>query len=481
MQGAVGFSPQRADLWVAGRTAAPSSGQYFEDRNPEDDSVYAWIARGSPDDVDAAVLAAHDAFQAYKRKPVGFREAMLVKAAALLERDGEEFVDIMRHEIGSPVRKARDEVKRAVHVLHAAAGWSRQVSGRTLLSDNVGRWSMTFREPVGVVASITPFNVPLGKGVRLSAGPLALGNCVVMLPAEDAPLTALRLARLYHEAGLPPGCFNVITGFGSEIGDALTGHPLVRSITFTGSNRVGAHIRLQAARNGKGLILELGGKNPMLVMEDADLDTALPAVVGSAFGNQGQICMATSRLYLHEKIADDFTRNLVRACNEVGMGDLSDPATLVGPIINEKQRLRIAQHLDDAQKKGATVLCGGKWRGNRCEPTILSNVGSNMICFDEETFGPVLSVYVVKDYEEALALANGSQFGLAASIFTRDIDRAMHFIANARAGMVHVNSGTVQAEPHVPFGGVGESGVGREGPEFDMEIMTEWKWATIQS
>jgi len=473
--------PPKADLWIAGRATEPARGEYFEDLNPEDDSIHALVARASANDVDRAITAAQEAFHDYRDRPVGFREAVLNKAASLLERDGEEFVDIMRDEIGSPVRKARDEVKRAIHVLHAAAGWARHVSGRTLLSDTPGRLSMTFREPVGVVAAISPFNVPVGKGVRLSAGPLALGNTVVMLPSEDAPLTALRLGRLYQEAGLPDGCFNVVTGYGSEIGDALTAHEKVRSITFTGSNRVGAHIRQQAAKSGKGLILELGGKNPLLVMADADLDAALGATITSSFGNQGQICMAASRIYLEEDIAEEFTQKLVRACGELGMGDLADPATMIGPIINKKQRSRIVDHINDAREKGAVVLCGGAWRGNRCEPTVLSNVSPEMKCFDEETFGPVVSIYTVKDYGHALALSNNSQFGLCASIFTRDLNRATHFVRNARAGMVHVNAGTVQAEPHVPFGGVGESGSGREGPEFDMEAMTVWKWATIQS
>ena len=471
---------RRADHWIAGESRAPASGRYFEVLNPEDDGLFGRAAHGTRADVEAAVQAAHAAFESYRALPVNVREGILSRAAALLERDAEEFAAIMVDEVGSPVSKARNEVLRAVDVFRAAAGATRHVTGKTLPSDTPGRFSMTVRVPLGVVASITPFNVPLAKGVRLSAIPLAFGNPVVMLPSEEAPMMALRLARLYAEAGLPAGCFNVVTGFGHEIGDDLTGHPLVRTISFTGSTRVGAHIREIAARGGKRVTLELGGKSPLVILDVADLDRAVPAAIQGSFANQGQICLASSRIYVQRGIADAFIERISAAAAGLKMGDLRDPATLIGPIINVRQRERVRAHIDDALAKGARARSGGGWRGNRCEATVLTGVSPAMTCFAEETFGPVTSVYVVDSFEEALRFSNDSRYGLTAAIFTSNLDRALRYALEVDSGMVHVNSSTMQAEPHVPFGGTGDSGFGREGPEFDMDAMTEWKWISIQ-
>ncbi len=465
---------------IGGVTVPSSSAAHFEDLDPETDRPFALVARGTPADVDAAVQAAHAAFANYSRTPVNFREGVLSRAAAILERDIEDFAALMATEIGSPIGKARHEVQRAVDVFRAAAGASRYLTGKTLPSDVPGKMNLTFRVPVGVVAGITPFNVPVGKGVRLSAIPLAFGNTVVMLPSEESPLMALRLARGYEEAGLPPGCFNVVTGFGHEIGDALTGHPLVRSISFTGSTRVGAHIRGIAAQTGKKLTLELGGKSPLVVLDDADLTRAVQAAVQGSFGNQGQICMASSRIYVQRGIAAEFIARFAAAASALGMGELSDPATTIGPIINARQRARIKAHIDDAVAQGATLVCGGGWVGHRCQPTVLTGVTRGMLCHAEETFGPVTSVYIVDGLDEALQAANDSRYGLSSAIFTADLGHAMRFAREVAAGMVHVNGATAQAEPHVPFGGVGDSGTGREGPEYDMEAMTEWKWVSIQ-
>lgn len=472
--------PQHADHWIAGKPARPLQGAYFDVLDPEDDRAFAQAARGSAEDVNVAVDAAHTAFESFSRGPVNAREAILSRAASLLERDAEEFASLMVREVGSPISKARHEVQLAVDVLRAAAGATRHVSGKTLPSDVPGKLNLTFRVPLGVVASVTPFNVPLVKGVRLSAIPLAFGNTVVLLPSEEAPLMAIRLARLYEEAGLPAGCFNVVTGYGHEIGDALTGHPLVRSITFTGSTRVGAHIREIAARTGKKLTLELGGKSPLVVMDDADLPRAVQAAVQGSFRNQGQVCMASSRIYLQRRIADEFLERFVEAARRLPMGALTDPATMIGPIINARQRARIRAHVEDAATRGAVVRCGGGWVGHRCEPTVLTGVTAGMVCHAEETFGPVIAVYTVEDLDEALRLSNDTRYGLAAAIFTADLGNAVRYARGVHAGMVHVNGPTAQAEPHVPFGGVGDSGTGREGPEYDLDAMTEWKWVSVQ-
>lgn len=477
---AVSGRERAVDLWIGGARVAPSSGDYFIDRNPEDDSTYARVAAANVADVDRAVQSAHAAFATYGRTLAAEREAWLCRAAALIEQQREEFVALLIDEVGSPFGKAHFEVQYAINCLRAAAGVARRVTGQTIPSEVPGRFSMTVREPLGVVASISPFNVPLLKNVKLSSTALATGNTVVTLTSEEAPLVANRLAEVYHAAGIPAGAFNVVTGFGEKIGDALTTHPLVKVVMFTGSSRVGKHIAGLCGPLMRRAVLELGGKNPLVVLADADLDAA---VEGAAFGQfffQGQACMASSRIYVEKSIEADFCRRFKARAESLGMGDLRDPGTWVGPIISERQRQRVRSHIADAQAKGAQLLTGGDWIGNRCRPTILTGVGDDMTVCREETFGPVTSVYPVADLDEAIARANDTSYGLSAAIYTRDITKAMIFWQRVHAGMVHINAPTLHDEPHVPFGGVGDSGFGREGTDIDIDTFTEWKWVTVQ-
>lgn len=471
--------PKTVDHWIGGRAVPAESGQRFDDRNPLDDSVYARAAHGTAGDVDRAVQAADAAFAGFSALPVKERERILVRAADLLEKQGKEFLDILVDEIGSPIRKAQFELGLSIGLLRAAAGMARQAAGKTLPSDVPDRLSLSVRTPLGVVAAITPFNVPLIKGVRLTANPLALGNTVVLLPSEEAPVLASRLATLYAEAGLPPGALNVVNGLGAEIGDSLTTHPSVRFVSFTGSTRVGRHIGALCGRDMKRMTLELGGKSPLVVLDDADLDAAVAGAIHGIFTFQGQVCMGSSRIYVQRGVHDAFTERFARVAAKLPLGDLRDPTTVIGPIINTRQRDRVRGHIEDALAKGATALTGGRWHGNRCEPTILTGVSPSMRCHAEETFGPVVSVYPVDSFEEALERANSSNYGLSAAIFTADLRKAMTFARRVRSGMVHVNATSLHDEPHVPFGGVGDSGFGREGTEEDIANMTEWKWVTL--
>lgn len=471
---------RQTDLWIGGESVAASSGKYFDDLNPLDDSVYARIAEGTTGDIDRAVQAAHTAFADYKKSVAKDREAWLSKAAALLEEQADEFAEILIDEIGSSIGKARFEIGAAIAILRAAAGSTRMVAGKTMPSDTPGRFSMSVRAPVGVVAAITPFNVPLSKGVRLTASPLALGNTVVLLPSEQAPVLAMRLAKLYADAGIPAGAFNVVTGFGHDIGDSLTTHPLVKVVTFTGSSVVGKHIQSLCGQHGKRLTLELGGKSPLVVLKDADLSKAVPGAVQSIFAYQGQICMGASRIYVEREILDEFKQKFAGAAQGIGRGELRDPGTVIGPIISQRQRDRIQGHIQDAVDKGANVVAGGEWEGNKCQPTILEGVTPEMDVYAEETFGPVTSIYPIDSVDEAIEKSNESEYGLSAAIYTSDLDAAMRFANEVESGMVHINAPTMYAEPHVPFGGVGESGFGREGTEVDIELMTEWKWITLQ-
>jgi acyl-CoA reductase-like NAD-dependent aldehyde dehydrogenase len=472
-------TPTKIDHWIGGAPAPPRSGEYFSDRNPLDDSDYAVVAHGNEADVDCAVQTAHRAFLTYAESLAKDRERILSRAADLLERDKTDFLDILVDEIGSPIRKALFEWSLSVGLLRAAAGMARQVGGKVHPSDVSRRLSISVRTPLGVVAAITPFNVPLIKGIRLSANALATGNTVVLMPSEDAPALACRLARLYDEAGVPAGAFNVVTGFGAEIGDALTAHPLVRFVTFTGSTRIGRHIAALCGQHMKRVTLELGGKSPMVVMGDADLGKAIGAAVHGIFTFQGQVCMGSSRVFVERPLFEAFADRFCQVASALGMGELRDPQTTIGPIISERQRARVRSHLDDARSKGATLMCGGSWVGNRCAPTVLKGVSKEMRVYAEETFGPVVAVYPVDSLDDAVNRANESAYGLSAAIFTARLDAAMEFSRRVRAGMVHVNGSSLHDEPHVPFGGVGDSGFGREGTEEDIANMTEWKWITI--
>ena len=469
------------DHWIGGSPVAPGDGAYFESLNPIDDSLYSRAAAGTPADVDRAVEAADTAFRRNRDLSAGAREGWMIKASALMERDASQFADTLVDEIGSPIAKAGFETRFATSFLRAAAGVPRRIRGETIPSDAPGRVSMSFREPVGVVAGITPFNVPLIKGIKQSAMALATGNAFVLLPSEAAPRVADQLARLWEEAGVPEGLFNIVYGDGAEIGDALTGHPKVRAITFTGSSRVGRHIARIAAAGFKKYTLELGGKSPLVVCSDADIDKAVAAAIFSIFMYQGQVCMGASRIYVERPIFDRFSKAFAAAAAKLSSGDLRDPATMLGPIISERQRARVRQHIDDARGKGAEILAGGEWTGHVCQATILSGVQPGMEVAAQETFGPVTSLYPFDDLDEALRLANDTDYGLSAAIFTRDIDKALRFAREVESGMVHVNAPTLHDEPHVPFGGSKASGFGREGTEADLEIMTEWKWVSIQT
>jgi acyl-CoA reductase-like NAD-dependent aldehyde dehydrogenase len=473
-------SVQQVELFIGGQYVPSSSGNYFDDRNPEDDSVFARAAHGNAEDVDRAVQCAQDAFASYRQTLACQREEWLLKAAQLLERDQNEFIEIIIAEGGSPYNKAAFEINLGVTYLRAAAGAGRRATGETIPSEIPGRFSMSVRSPLGVVGCITPFNVPLGKAIKLSSVALSTGNTVVLLASEEAPVLAARVAQLYQEAGLPDGAFNVITGFGHEIGDSLTSHPLVRLINFTGSSRVGKHIAEIAGKQMKRTILELGGKNPLIVLADADLAQAVQGATISMFMYQGQACMAASRIFVERPIFDEFVSHYKAAAESLGMGDLHDPTTILGPIISDRQRERVRSHIKDAVDKGATLVTGGNWTGNRCHPTILTDVKAGMTCFKEETFGPVTAIYPIDSAEEALALANDTVYGLSAAVYTSDINKALVLAQGIEAGMVHINAPSLHDEPNVPFGGVGDSGFGREGTEVDIDTTTEWKWITIQ-
>ena len=465
--------------FIAGEWVDAEGGNVFDVLNPLDDSLYAQAAEGTGDDMRKAVAAAKAAFPAYKETTPTERERWLLRIAEIMEERKDDLVNCLIDEIGSPIQKAMFEFTKGLTMVRAAAGLCRQVRGETIPSDAPGKFSMSIREPLGVVAVITPFNVPLIKTTRLVANALAVGNTVVHLPSEMAPHLSLIFAEIVAEAGFPAGSYNVVTGFGADIGDDLTSHTDVDFVTFTGSTVVGQHINEICAKNKTPNTLELGGKSPTVILADADLDKVMPLAARSIFMFAGQACIGSSRFYVERPLYEEFVKRFSGLLGKIGMGDLRDPNTVIAPAISQRQRDRIRSHIEDARSKGATVI-GGEWEGNRCQPTLLTDVTEDMTVCRTETFGPVTSIYPIDSYEEGLERANDTEYGLSSAIFTNDINKAMHFAKNIDAGMCHINGPTIHDEAHVPFGGNGESGVGREGTDADMEAMTELKWVTVQ-
>jgi acyl-CoA reductase-like NAD-dependent aldehyde dehydrogenase len=479
---------ERPDVlhWINGDSVAGSSGTSFDDLNPENDSLIASVVRGDHADVRSAVNAAAESFEPYARLGPSAREGMLLRAADLLQRDAEDFRNLLVDEIGSPVAKANLEISIATRVLKANAGMARQMTGRTYASDvpgstaGRGRWSIGFRRPLGVVGGITPFNVPLIKGIKHSSMPLALGNTFVWLPSPETPKIAQRIASMYAEAGFPAGAFNVVHGFGHEIGDTLTADPRVRAVGFTGSVPVGRQVQANCGKHGKRVTLELGGQNALVILADADLQAAVAAAVRGGFVYQGQICMASSRVIVEKPLFASFLERFVAAAQSLSLGDLREPTTMIGPIINSQSRARIRSLLEDAVSRGVEVHCGNRWQDNRLQPTVLTGIRDEMKLAREEVFGPVVGVQVAEDSEHAIELANRCPSMLAAAVFTRDLDRALRFSETLNTAMVHVNDMTIQQEPEVPFGGDGDSGFGREGMQTGVEDYTSWRWVTIK-
>ena len=466
--------------YINGDWVETESGAVFDDINPLDDTLYAKVAKGTGKDICDAVAAAKEAFKSYRETLPSERERLLLRVAEIMEVRKSDLINCLVDEIGSPIQKAMFEFGKGLTMVRAAAGLCRNVRGETIPSDAPGKFSMSLREPLGVVAVITPFNVPLIKTSRLVANALALGNTVVHLPSEMSPHLTILFAEIVAEAGFPPGSYNVVAGYGSEIGDELTGHRDVNFVTFTGSSVVGQHISEICAKNKTPKTLELGGKSPTVVLADVDLDKVIPLAARSIFMFAGQACIGSSRFYVERPIFDEFVKRFSMVASKIGMGDLRDPDTVIAPIISPRQRNRIKSHIEDAVKKGATIVVGGEWEGNRCQPTLLTGVSEDMTVCKAETFGPVTSIYPIDSYEEGLEKSNDTEYGLSSAIFTKNIDTAFHFAKNISAGMCHINGPTIHDEAHVPFGGNGESGFGREGTDADMEAMTELKWVTVQ-
>jgi vanillin dehydrogenase len=448
--------------------------------NPANQKPFAKIFMAQEQHMRAAIDAAHAAKAAWGNSPAALREKILHRAADELEAATAEIVDLLIGEGGSTFGKAHFEVPFAANMLRSIAGEARRVQGDVFPSDVSGLLSLAIRRPLGVVAGISPFNFPVVLSLKKVAFALATGNTFVLKPSEETSLVGLKLAEIFEKAGLPHGVLNVVPGDGPALARVLFDDPRVKLISFTGSTAVGRLIAVECAKKGKRVILEMGGKSPLIVLKDADLDYAVDTACFGIFIHQGQICMAGSRIIVEAPIYETFLQQFVAKAKTLQVGDPRDPHTVIGPLIRSSQCQMIDRKIKEAVAQGARVLTGGTYEGNFYQPTVVADVTPNMAAFRDELFGPVAAVTRADNADHALALANDSPYGLSSAVLTNDLQLAMRFALELEAGMVHLNGPTVHDEPTVPFGGVKDSGSGREGGRWSVEEMTEVKWVTIQ-
>ena len=474
--------------YINGEWVSAASGGTFENRNPSNsDDLIGRFAASSSEDVEAAVSAAAEAFPAWRGMSPIARANILYKASEILaSRVNEVGADLTREE-GKTLKEGIGETTRAMQILRYFAGEAQQPTGEHYPSNNPQTLLYTVREPLGVCAMVTPWNFPIAIPAWKIAPALAFGNTVVLKPASLTPLCAVRLIEVLAEAGIPKGVVNLVTGSAADVGDPLVRDPRVVAISFTGSNAVGNELKKVAAESGAKIQLEMGGKNPAIVLADADLDHAITHLVSGAMWSTGQKCTATSRAIIDRRIADQLTEKLRSRVEGIVVGDPMEAATQMGPVVDAKAAERIVGDIDRGKSEGATVLVGGGriegnglGKGHFVAPTLFGDVASDSFLGQEELFGPVLGVIPVDGYDEAIAVANSVRFGLSASIFTRDLGRAMQFARDIQAGIVHVNSETPGAEPQVPFGGYkGSSSYSREQGKAAREFFTQVKTVYI--
>jgi alpha-ketoglutaric semialdehyde dehydrogenase len=466
------------DDWVAAQ-----SGATFTSVNPANhDEVIGEFAASGPADVDAAVAAARAAFPAWSLMPAPKRGEILFKVARLLAEHKEELSRLMTREMGKVLPEARGDVQEAIDVAYYMAGEGRRLFGQTVPSEMPDKFAMAIRRPIGVVGIITPWNFPVAiPGWKLFPA-LICGNTAVIKPASDTPACLVRFVELLREGGIPAGVVNVVTGSGGEVGNAIVAHPDVRVISFTGHTDTGVQISRTAAETLKRVSLELGGKNPIVIWEDADLDLALDSVVWSAFGTSGQRCTAASRIVVHRTVHDRFVDALRRRVASLVLGSGLDEKTDVGPVINDQAVERIAAYAVVGREEAELVIGGepardGKLaKGSFFQPTIFAEVRPDARIAQEEIFGPVTSVIPVDDWDEAVRVVNDVKYGLSTSLFTQNINLAFRSIRDFDSGLGYVNHGTIGAEAHLPFGGVKATGNGhREVGQASLDFFSEWK------
>ncbi len=470
--------------FVGGEWRPSHTGRTFESRNPADTrDLIGTFAASDAADAAMAIRAAETAFPAWRATPAPKRGEILYRFGALMSEHKERLARAMTREMGKVLAEARGDVQEGIDIAYLMAGEGRRMFGDTVPSELPDKWAMSIRQPIGVAGIITPWNFPMAIPCWKTMPALVTGNTVVIKPASDTPHCAVLLVELMHEAGFPPGTVNLVTGSGDEVGVPIVESPDVAVISFTGNGETGTRIAGLAAKRLKRLSLELGGKNGVIVMADADLDLAAEGIIWSAFGTTGQRCTACSRVIVHEAVADDLVKRLVDHAAKLRLGSGLDPTTDVGPLINAGALEKVGRYAEVGSREGRLLVGGaratnepGLEHGHFYEPTIYDGIAPMDRMAQEEIFGPVLSIIRVPDFDAAVMAANQTRFGLSASIFTRDLNAAFRAMRDLETGIVYVNAGTTGAETHLPFGGWKGTGNGhREAGHAALDTFTEWK------
>jgi alpha-ketoglutaric semialdehyde dehydrogenase len=474
--------------FIDGQWVDSVSGETFESRNPADRTeVVGTFARAAAADVDHAVQAAVDAYARWMQTPAPVRADYLLRVALLLEERKEELSNVMTREMGKTLKESRADVQEGIDFAHFMAGEGRRAIGESIPAELPNKIYMTVRHPMGVAGLITPWNFPIAIPLWKIAPALVSGCTAVFKPAEDTPLCASLLVDMFREVGLPQGVLNLVNGFGEEAGAPLVDHPDVKAISFTGSLDVGRMINERCARSMKRCSLELGSKNALIVMPDAQLDLAVEASAWGAFATSGQRCTATSRLIVHDEVRSEFTDRLLERVGGMKVGNGLEPDVELAPVINEQQKNRVLEYISVGQQEGAKVLTGGEElkgadyeNGYFLSPTVFDNMTPDMRIAKEEIFGPVTGIMKVESVDEAIAVANGTNYGLSCAIYTHDITNVFKAVQQLEFGVVYVNAPTIGAEIQVPFGGMKNTGNGhREAGPQAMDEFTEWKTVGI--
>lgn len=474
---------QSSGIFVGGQWRQSGAGARFPVFNPADGAEWAVVSDANREDAIAAIEAASAAQPAWAALPFTMRANYMLKIADILERRRDEFIAALTAECGGWIRKSMFEIGYVPGVFRAAAAAAYLPTGESMPSDQL-KVSMVERQPLGVVSVISPWNVPLLLSSRGMAVAMAVGNTVVLKPSEETPVTGgLMLAEVFEEAGVPAGVLNVVTcsrDHVAEVGDELVTNPKVKAISFTGSTAVGQHIAGTAGGLLKKACVELGGKDSLIILDDADLELAVSTARFGAFFHQGQICMSAEKIIVDRKLEDAFMTRFIAATKELQVGDPTQMDNQIGPMINETQAAKVDARLGQARQDGVTVHLGGFREGLYYQPTIITGATSEMEIFQEEVFGPVANIIFADGEDEAIALANDCKYGLSASVITQNEERGLAVARQIESGMAHVNDATIYDEPTIPFGGMKNSGLGRHGGRWSVETFTDTRWLTIE-
>src|SRR5256714_6771765 len=471
--------------YIGGRWVPSASGEWIENRNPADTrDLIGRFPQSTEKDVDDAVAAAARAFDGWRQTPAPRRAEILFRVGEILIRDKEKYTRDMTREMGKVLKEAGGDVQEAIDCTYYAAGEGRRLHGFTTPAEMPNKFAMCVRQPVGLCGLITPWNFPMAIPSWKLIPALVCGNTVVIKPAEDTPLSSINLVKACEEAGVPAGVVNIVTGYGETAGAAITANPDLRLISFTGSTETGRVVASACAERNAICSLEMGGKNAIIILDDADIDLAIEGAIWGAFGTSGQRCTASSRLIVHKKVYKQFVPKLVERARGLRVGDGADAKTEMGPVSNADAVHKIMGYIEVGQREdGARLACGGNRltkgehaHGYLIEPTVFADCGPEMRIAQEEIFGPVTSVIPANSLEEAIEITNGVRYGLSAAVYTQDVNRAFHAMNETYTGIFYVNSSTIGAEVHLPFGGTKATGNGhREAGTQVLDIFSEWK------